>query len=260
MRVTLDSNAWETIFDPDNLDCEPLRVAMASGVLEGYICESAFRIEAINKGGRTEYFQHPKMDVGIDVEFGTDGRITLHMQMGPADQKHPGLPKIQSEKIARAIQSGVRLLHGISWMGLPSPAEINDPALYVKDADGDRGRRDRCQADVAFAIGQRGVGRSAFETAGGWSGRETSPNARKKFQRACAEWADGETVIAHIAYQNDVLCTNDHGRSAGASIFDLTNRAWLTETYGVRFATLQQLIALFSVQPESIHAVLPTEC
>ncbi|MCB1041168.1 MAG: hypothetical protein KDA94_16780 [Acidimicrobiales bacterium] len=75
MRVTLDSNAWETIFDPDNLDCEPLRVAMASGVLEGYICESAFRIEAINKGGRTEYFQHPKMDVGMSASSFANDRV-----------------------------------------------------------------------------------------------------------------------------------------------------------------------------------------
>ena len=194
------------------------------------------------------------MDVGMHVEFGADGRITLHAQIGPADQAHPGLPEIQARKLEWAVKHGVRLLHGISWLGLPRPPEINDPAIYVSDADGERARRSQCQIDVASAIGRSGVGRASFEKLGGWAGQQIAADASKKFQRACAEWSDEETVIAHITYQNDFLCTNDHGKSAGASIFDQTHRTWLTETYGVRFATLQELIELSSVRPIVIDA------
>ncbi len=47
-------------------------------------------------------------------------------------------------------------------------------------------------------------------------------------------------MAAHIAFQVDYLCTGDkpQGRS---SIFDSTERAWLTTTYGVQFVTIIEL-------------------
>jgi hypothetical protein len=47
MRITLDSNAWESIFNEARDDLVPLRAAFAKGHLRGFICASAFRIEAI---------------------------------------------------------------------------------------------------------------------------------------------------------------------------------------------------------------------
>jgi hypothetical protein len=36
-----------------------------------------------------------------------------------------------------------------------------------------------------------------------------------------SEWADGDAVAAHIAYGNDIFCTQDQGKSAGGpSILD----------------------------------------
>lgn len=242
MRITFDSNAWESVFDLTNSDCEPIRVALAAGLLKGFVCESAFRIEAIKKGGRVKYFQSPKMETKIRFVPGTGGGVILHCEFGPADEEHPGLPEIQARKLETALKGGVRLIHGMSWLGLPRPLEINDPGIYVKDAEDERDRRSQCQADLSQAIRERGVGRTAFEALGGWTGDLVAEEVSKKFQRACAEWSDGETVIAHVSYQNDILCTNDFGMSAGKSIFDSANRAWLTDTYNVRFATLQHLI------------------
>jgi hypothetical protein len=37
MRVSFDSNAWERIFDPADLECEPVRVALSDGRIEGFI-------------------------------------------------------------------------------------------------------------------------------------------------------------------------------------------------------------------------------
>jgi hypothetical protein len=47
---------------------------------------------------------------------------------------------------------------------------------------------------------------------------------------------------SHIAYRNDILCTEDQANATGASVFDPTSRAWLTEEFGVQFATLRELI------------------
>ena len=87
----------------------------------------------------------------------------------------------------------------------------------------------------------RGVGKAAFDAAGGWDAQPDASFNEKIFAKACAEWADGELVANHIAYRNDVWCTNDLARAAGTSIFDPTNRAWLTAEFGVRFTTLEEL-------------------
>ena len=63
--------------------------------------------------------------------------------------------------------------------------------------------------------------------------------------RAVAEWADGDSIAAHIGYGLDHFCTGDEGKSSGAaSVFDVANRAWLAATYGVKFVTMTQLAAI----------------
>jgi hypothetical protein len=74
--------------------------------------------------------------------------------------------------------------------------------------------------------------------------RANDIHAERAVQRAFGEWADADSVAAHIAYGIDVFCTGDAGKSnAGASILDPTNRQWLHGTYGVKFMTIQELAA-----------------
>jgi hypothetical protein len=54
------------------------------------------------------------------------------MSFGPDDESHPGLAEAQSSKLKNALAAGVRLMRGAAWMGLPSPVEIRDPALFVR--------------------------------------------------------------------------------------------------------------------------------
>ncbi len=61
---------------------------------------------------------------------------------------------------------------------------------------------------------------------------------------AIAEWADGDTVAAHIGYQIEYLCTGDEGAKARNSIFDPTQRAWLAATYGLKLLTISELAAM----------------
>ena len=163
------------------------------------------------------------------------------MSFGPADESHPGLPEVQSNKLKDALAAGIRLMRGAAWLGLPCPAEIRDPALFVQTNDPEREQR---QIDALAQIEARGVGKAAFDAAVGWNAHPNSPNSEKVFAKACAEWADGELVASHIAYRNDILCTNDKARAAGTSIFDSANRRWLAAEFGVRFATLEELLKL----------------
>lgn len=66
-----------------------------------------------------------------------------------------------------------------------------------------------------------------------------------KVQRAIAEWADADSIAAHIGYGMDLFCTEDQGKGAGApSVLDSNNRAWLESAYGVKFVTLPELAGM----------------
>lgn len=244
MRVSFDSNAWEKIFDPADSNWSPIRAGLTKNQIEGFISEASFRIEAIRKTERAAYFSEPRMQVQFTLSVvERNGKPYVHfMTIGPDDAQHPGLPERQLAKLTSALHANVRLMRTASWLGLPSPPEIGDPALFAQTAYCDSEREQR-QIDALARIEARGVGRAAFEAAGGWQGAGGVPLDEKRFRKACAEWADGELVAAHIAYRNDILCTDDQGRAAGRSILDPTNRAWLTAEFGVQFATLDELLS-----------------
>lgn len=242
MRISFDSNAWERIFDPADSEFAPIRDALLAREIKGFICETGFCIEAIAKRDRADYFVEPQL--GVRFGDGTrEGRFSLSMSVGPNDECHPGLPEKQSRKLQCALAAGIKLMHGSNWLGLPRPQEIRDRTNFVQETRQAAHEREQRQLNACTLIDARGVGKAAFDAAGGWNLRSVDSADQKKLYRACAEWADGEMVAAHIAYQNDVLCTNDHARGAGNSIFDATNRAWLTAKFDVVFVTTDALLA-----------------
>jgi hypothetical protein len=242
MRISFDSNTWEIIFEAEDTQ-QSIRAALREGSLEGFICAAAFRIETITKKNRPTYFAQPHMEVRFEpLVPKPNGRFSVRGSIGPDNAKHPGLPLVQASKLRRARAAGIKLMYGGNWMGLPEPAEIRDRSFYVhEEADEARDREER-QIWIAAEVAARGVGQAAFEDADGWTDRPRTPVDDKQLIRACAEWADGELVEAHIPYRNDALCTNDFAKGSGRSIFDAANRAWLAQRYGVKFLTLDELI------------------
>lgn len=243
MKVSFDSNAWEAVFTLGDTQYEGIRAALAERRISGFVCEAGFRIEAIAKRQRSSYFAEPRMRVDVGGPAFEASPLVLSMTMGPDDGAHPGLPPAQRNKLLRAFACGVRLMHGQNWIGLPRPFETRDPGLFVPEDEATRGEREWRQIEANEQFEARGVGKAAFDAADGWESRPRTALEEKRLAKACAEWADGELVGAHIAYGNDVLCTNDRARSAGRSVFDAANRAWLTEQHQVAFLTLDELAA-----------------
>jgi hypothetical protein len=90
--------------------------------------------------------------------------------------------------------------------------------------------------------------------AGEWwpQGLERTRNAaeRKKARSALNEWADGETLAAHVGYGNDLFCTDDRGGDLGArSVLHPDHRVWLSETHGVTFVTVAELAEHLATAP-----------
>jgi hypothetical protein len=243
MKVSFDSNAWEAVFTIGDAQYSGIRVALVERRIAGFVCEAGFRIEAIVKRQRSSYFAKPRMR----VDFGSPGfkanAGAIFMTMGPDDGAHPGLPAAQKDKLLHALASGIRLMYGQNWMGVPRPFETRDPGLFVPEDEATRSEREWRQIGANEQLEARGVGKAAFDAADGWENRPRTTAEEKRLAKACAEWADGELVGAHIAYGNDVLCTNDRARSAGRSVFDAANRAWLTDRHRVAFLTLDELAA-----------------
>lgn len=243
MKVTFDSNAWETVFAPDDTAGASVRVALQAHDILGFICEAGFRIEAITKPKRPSYFAQPYLGVSVGITTPLEnGVFSISVSMGPDDSKHPGLPPTQALKLSRAFAAGVKLMDGQNWMSLPRPPEIKDRSRFVTESEEVRHEREERQLEVYAEIEARGVGKAMFDAVDGWTDRVRSAHEEKQLIRACAEWADAEFVAAHIAYRNDIFCTNDRAGNSGHSIFDAVNRAWLTDRYGVKFMTLAELI------------------
>jgi hypothetical protein len=96
-----------------------------------------------------------------------------------------------------------------------------------------------CGKNHAQKIGERyaKIGQTWFDGLG-----EAPSSEDKSIDDAVSEWADGDSIAAHIAYENDHFCTLDFAKKSGpSSILSPQNRAWLTSRYGVSFKTHKEL-------------------
>ena len=107
-------------------------------------------------------------------------------------------------------------------------------------------------AEVTKEIETKGAGISQIKAIGNkydsnsWiDGIRKSPETEVgNIAKAIAEWADGDSLAAHIAYKNDYFCTLDIARSGGQnSVLAEKNRNWLKNNFGVVFVTPEELSA-----------------
>jgi len=267
MRVTFDRQVLgKVIFpgkrkkDPDHACLEKINAALRAGRLQGFICESVGTLEAIAKDKRATYFANrtPKSQ----VQTARDGKnVSLAITFTTDHDRHPGLDERLIENLQGARALGMRLLY-VPCFNIQLPAQfLNDQPFYESRLFETQVYAD-CFADVSAAIEARGVGAAVItaiakciqeqlpvSARASQSGLQLLPYAKNEAERtaimkAIAEWADGDLVASHIASGNDLLCSEDQGRSAGGpSIFDDANRVWLKSAYHVEFASIPELAA-----------------
>ena len=158
-------------------------------------------------------------------------------------------------KAAKAM--GVKVLRAVPRTGA---FHITDPTedWYLKTGQGAELNAWIDKAyEVAGAIESRGVGFAQVKALGAsmttsrpislWFQLLAETNdvhKQREVERAFSEWADGDSLAAHVAYGLDIFCSDDVGKSNTTnSVLDPTNRAWLNNTYGVQFMTFEQLAA-----------------
>ena len=249
LRVTFDSNVWQMVIMPSLASKTPLYAdfitihdSLRAKQIQGFISETVGTLEAIRSVGRKAYFTSIKPKVDVQVVNVTGGQALLKIDIGTTHDQHQGLHRVLKDRLELAIALEMRLMRA-PRMTIPVPALFLDLSIFADEVDvPTSAARDNRWGDVVETIESRGVGSALLRSLQEEAGGEAEAIEDREFARAVAEWADGDSVAAHVAYRNDIFCTEDQGKSAGSkSIFDEENRQWLSLTYDVKFATVKEL-------------------
>ncbi len=261
MRVTFDTNTLDRVARPERFLTEPshadyVRVhdALRAGKLRGYFSETLVTLEGIEKKDRVAVLG--SRQVVSDSRQTAENVISI--TIGLKQDRNPLHPKF-SEDVRAAQSIGMRALRGPPRMVVGFSWKDDDGSFYEQvEPIEELVRRREKASEVAAALEARDLGRAKglslgleFSKRAGASGelwlqglRRAQATKQKKVTQAVAEWADGDSIAAHVGYGNDFFCTHDQGKGGGGPLaFDAVNRAWLTATYGVSFVTISELAA-----------------
>lgn len=260
MKVTFDSNVWQPVCNPQDYQNDPsiahfwkIRDAIASGQISAYLAETTFTLEAIKKADRQATLANYKPKISCEEEEMPDGTIRLGIKIGPDPNAHPGNNPFLSYYLAHAIPLGFKILYCTRLGGFKNP-DMKDQ-YFVKQSDTESHSRNELAGKIAREIEARNAGSFLIKSIGAkfsadpnnWmEGIRQAPDTEEKaISKAFSEWADGDSIAAHIGYGITHYCTRDQGKSAGQnSILAKENRAWLEQTYKVSFLTPDELRTL----------------
>ena len=277
LQVTFDSNALELACQPERHPIDPrqptmqrVHKAIVDGQIEGYYSVTMLTIEGIMRKDRAAVFSGTRIATQPEttkVTKNADLPEAVREMVGDADLEsihieyrveQPDRKPLHPQTVARikaAKMLGLKALCAVPRLG----------AFHITDPTGefylDRGNSQALKAwidkacEVARAIENRGVGIAQIKKIGfdiraspGTStwyrflDQAADIHKQRAVERAFSEWADGDSIAAHVAYGLDVFCSDDIGKSnVTNSILDSSNRTWLTKCYGVQFMTLEEL-------------------
>jgi hypothetical protein len=256
LLVTFDSNVWLPVvnrvrFPTDSAPSfDRIHRAICSGDVGGRMSETVFTLEAIRRTDRRKFFSQYRANITSSDSVMPDGTIHIRLCLGPDRSAHPGNDHFRSQFLEDALKIGFRL------MRCPRVAGVQNPDLKDEWFDSssllDASQRANIFGEVSGKIEVCGAGckwikeigmRYAIAGEGWFSGLARAPVSEDdSIAKAVAEWADGDSVAAYVAYSNNFFCTRDDAARAGTnSVFSSSNKAWLGRDYGVKFVSPEEL-------------------
>jgi hypothetical protein len=262
MRITFDTNVLADVVSPETsqrptgcANGTMVRSALRSGYIQGMFCETLVTLEGIKNADRTAVFGSTSVRANYRHEIAPDGNGVTHIDLRAEQEARRALDQRQADRFLAAFDLGMKLLNvpRVGTVGIDDP----EGTRYLAERDeGQLARRLERYFNVVTAIEARGLGcaqaqriaREIQSAVGGhrpfafYLGSPRNQAERKRINRAIAEWADGDSVAAHYSYNIDLFCSEDFGMNApSASTLDNANRRWLTDEFGIRFVTLDEL-------------------
>lgn len=257
--VTFDTNVFSHIVRPEDCGdatlkaiCLEIRNLIEIGSIHPHISETIFNLEGIGREDRPAYFGSYEPAFAPET-LSRDASGTIHgrVAIGPEYVGRPATHPILVEKLEGARALKFRLLSA-PRIGLP-----RNPLLQRSDF-GDRTPSEMGEQQTRFFealdyITLLGAGAEVARTIAN-EVRKGEPvwyqalkhATKKKAQRAIGEWSDGDSVAAHISYGIDYFCTRDEAKGAGSqSVFAPANRTTLSDQFGIKFVTPEDVLRLF---------------
>jgi hypothetical protein len=254
LLVTFDSNVYRPVADPSRFPKDPMHAALSqinaairAGRIQGRLCETIFTLEAIPKIGRRAFLANYRMKIEHEEVVQPNGMIQIKMKMGPDTGAHPGNNPYLDSHLTDALGIGFRLMRCPRIAGVVNP-DLKEEWFASNPKDwnekfGEVGRKiESCGAGLAVL---KEIGKKFAAPGENWiKGLAKAPSTEDELiASAVAEWADGDTIAAHVAYENHYFCTRDLAKAAGSdSVFSSANRSWIEKDYGVQFVTPDELI------------------
>ena len=243
MNVTFDTNTWEPVVEEEEPHLIEIKNAIRDGKIQAYICEITLNLEAIQKVKRAEFFENYKPRITVEELPPENGQLSMRISIAPNTKLHPGIHPKQWAKLLKARDLGFKIL-GMTTFGTVRTEEIPDD-MYAQHNDFEE--YIELLGNCSDFIVGLGCGRAAYDPyKARFLGGQTIPKEQKrKFEKAIAEWVDGEALSAHHAAGNDYFCTNDKARNAGTgSIFHNQNRTQLEKEFGIKIISSCELAQL----------------
>jgi len=256
MKIIFDSNVWQIVTIPDDFptetslpDFKKIHKAIIDKIIEPFLSETVFTIEAIRKVERQDFFSSTKPKIDIKETANKNGSISLGLTMGPNEEdaidfnNRPILKKYFDE----AIKLGFNIARLPRIGGLVNP-EVD--AVRYKQEEKELAKYHDKVFEVGRKIEEKGAGMTQLKKIGEqygnplWmKGLKNAPESdRNKIAKAAAEWADGDSVAISIALECDYFCTRDQAKGAGSkSVLSQQNLAWLKSDYGFQTISPEDL-------------------
>lgn len=257
--VTFDSNVWRPVGDPSRFPNDPMHSAFKKinealrlGQIEGRLSETVFTLEGIARADRKNLLSGYKPRIDIIPEVLPNGSIHLRFSIGPDRSAHPGNNSFLDSHLTDALALGFMLMRCHRVAGIINPDIKEEWYVQASSPSSDIANK---FGEVSQVIEATGAGIAWVKSIGNiharpvehWTtGLANAPASEDKaIASAVAEWADADTVSAHVAYGNHYICTRDAAKAAGQnSVFSPINRVWLEKDYGVQFISPEGLANL----------------
>lgn len=241
-RVTFDTNVCNVIHNPDRWpgqvdpeDARKVRAAIQDGRILGFVSEATLFIECLSFEDKLAYLADPT-DQALPVP---DPRAVARFQ----DVANVGARLLHAPLIGAAL-----FIDGFRWAGDDIFSQEERQSRFA-DFCRPLGGRERLQKygealEAKFPSNFHGT---PMKGPGTWmSALKRASDAGDKIRSdvgpIIGEWCDGLIVGSHFAYGNDVFCTIDEGKGAGAdSLLHHSNRAAL-RAQGITMMTPAELV------------------
>lgn len=254
VTVTFDRNVYEGIINPGKNGLLPEQSDHAAliaelirvGRIAPFLCESSLTLETLSKKGnnRRDVLSRNR------IELSDVGETSI--RVGGVKDLYPGTSFIDRSYITGAIQIGFRILPIFRLGRLVNP-DIQAEWRYYKEYEEYMGLAERWGEAVRY-IEELGAGFASVKSllkipedrmhpwtfyAKLYSGSE------KKFNKAVAEWSDGDSIASHIANGIQCFCTYDQAKGAGSSsVFSQEIKDKLKLRFDLKVVSPEELIAI----------------